>query len=64
MAKVSLPDEAVTYNVANSLGVRLDKKGKYQGANFFKLAASEGRRRMLGEEHKDTVTSLNDLGFQ
>ena len=36
--KVSLPDEAVTYQVANSLGIELEKKSKYEDAKVFKLA--------------------------
>ena len=63
MAKVSVPEEAVAYNIANSLGVVLDKrKGKYDEAKVFYLAALEGQRRVLGEEHKKTLDSLNNMG--
>ena len=61
-AKVSLPEEAVTYQIANSLGVRMVKKGKYEEAKVFWLAALKGQRRVLGDEHKDTLMSLNNLG--
>ena len=63
MAKVSLPEEAVRYDIANNLGVLLDeKKGKYEEAKVFSLAGLEGRRRVLGEEHMKTLTSMNNLG--
>ena len=38
------------------------ERGKYEEAKVFKLAALEGRRRVLGEEHKDTLGSLNNMG--
>ena len=60
--KVSLPDEAVTYSVASCLRERLDQLGKYEDSNVFYLASLEGRRRVLGEEHKDTLASLNSMG--
>ena len=60
--KVSLPDEAVTYGVAHSLGEQLRKKGKLEEAKVIHLAALEGKRRVLGEEHKDTLGSLNNTG--
>ena len=62
MAKVSLPEEAVTYDIANQLGGSLEFKGKYEEAKVFYLAALEGRRRVLGEEHKYTLASLNNMG--
>ena len=62
MAKVSLPDEAVTYDVADDLGSQCFKKGKYEEAKELWLAALEGQRRVLGEEHKDTLDSLNNPG--
>ena len=39
MAKVSLPEEAVTYDIANQLGVELDEKGKHEEAKVLYLAA-------------------------
>jgi tetratricopeptide (TPR) repeat protein len=62
MAKVSLPDEAVTYNIANSLGIRMEDKVKYEEAKVFHLAALEGRTRVLGDEHKNTLDALNCMG--
>ena len=62
MAKVSLPDDAVTYDVATKLGMELDDKGKNEEAKVFYLAALEGRRRVHGEKHKKTLDSLNNLG--
>ena len=60
--KVSLPDEAVTCDIANQLGIELEMKGTYEEAKVYKLAALEGRRRLLGEEHKKTLASLNNMG--
>ena len=62
MAKVSLPEEAVTYDIANQLGMVLEEKGKYEEAKVFYLAALEGRRRVLGDEHKKTLASMFNLG--
>jgi tetratricopeptide (TPR) repeat protein len=62
MAKVSLPDEAVTYEIANDLGIKLDDEGKYEAAKVFYLAALEGRRRVLGDKHKDTLATMNNMG--
>ena len=43
--KVSLPQEAITYDVATSLGLGLREKGKNEDATVFYLAALEGFRR-------------------
>ena len=58
--KVTLPDEAVTYEVATTLGVELHRKGKDEGAKLVYLAALEGRRRVLGAERKDTLATLKN----
>ena len=55
MAKVSLPDEVVTYDVANELGAALHEKGKYDETKVLWLTALEGRRRVLGDEHKKNL---------
>ena len=57
MAKVSLPDEAVTFDI------NVRKKGKYEEAKVLYLAALEGRRRVLREEHKNTFAPLGNLGI-
>ena len=44
-------------------GERLDDQGKYEEAKVFYLAALEGQRRVLGEEHKKTLPSLNSMGI-
>ena len=62
MAKVSLSEEAVTYNIANELGAGLYEESEYEEAKVLLLAALEGRRRLLGEEHKDALGTLNNLG--
>ena len=61
--KVSLPDKAITYDIANGLGCELQEKGKYGEEKVIKLTALEGRRRLLGAEHKKTLTSLNNTGI-
>ena len=61
-AKVTLPDEAVTFDIASQLGIKLYRTGKYEEAKVLYLAALEGRWRLLGEEHKDTLMSLNNMG--
>ena len=43
MAKVSLPDEAITYDVANDLGEYLREKGEHEQVKVIHLAALEGR---------------------
>ena len=40
----------------------LYEKGKYEEVTVFYLAALEGQRRVLGEEHKKTLDSLNNMG--
>ena len=62
MAKVSLLDVAVSYTIANDLGGRLYRKRQYEEAKEIHLAVLEGRRRVLGEERKDTCGSLNNMG--
>ena len=65
MARLSLPDKAVTYEVGNDLGVsKLVLKGQHEEGKEIMLAALEGRRRVLGEEHRDTLASLNNLGAE
>ena len=38
------------------------RKGKCEEAKVLWLAALEGQRRALGEEHKKTLDSLNNMG--
>ena len=62
MAKDSLPEGAVSYNIANKLGGGLYKKGKYEEAKVLLLAAFEGAWRVLGGEHKDTLDFSKEHG--
>ena len=62
LVKLSLPDEAVTYAVADQLGAELRKKGHLREAKVLYLPALKERRRVLWEEHKDTLASLNNIG--
>ena len=68
--KVTLPDEAVTYDIASQLALVLNNQDDYnicnspdtlEGEKVLYLAAVEGRRRVLGEEHEDTLHSMNNL---
>ena len=64
MAMISLPDEAVSFDIKNSLGYYLRYyKGEHKEAKMLHLAALEGRRRVLGEEHKDTLALLHNMGY-
>ena len=47
--------EAGTYDVPNDLGDELDEKGQYEEAKVVYLAALEGYRRVLAEEHAHTL---------
>ena len=38
----------------------MDDQRKYEEAKVFYLAALEGRRKVLGKEHKKTLMSLNN----
>ena len=40
-----------------------NKRASTQQAKAFKLAALEGGRRVPGEEHNDTLASLNNMGW-
>ena len=61
-AKVCLPDKAVTYAIAHDLGMVLMGKEQFEEAREFYLAALEGKKRVLGEEHLDTFMMLGNLG--
>ena len=50
------------YDISNSLGVRMEENGNYKEAKALFLVALEGRRRVLGAEHKKTLDSLNNMG--
>ena len=41
----------------------MKNKGQFKEAKMLFLAALEGRRRALGEEHMDTLASLNNMGI-
>ena len=60
---VTLPDEPVSYDVANQFGRELRNEGKFEEAKVLWLAALEGRRRVLWEEHKDTLGSVMNMGI-
>lgn len=62
MAETSLPNEGVTYFIATDLGIAFDEKGQHEEAKVYYLAALEGRRRVLGDDHKDTLDTVNNLG--
>ena len=62
MAETALPYEGITYFIATDLGIAFDEKGEHEEAKVYYLAALEGRRRVLGEDHKDTLDTVNNLG--
>ena len=62
MAKVSLPDEAVTLDTADQLGYELDEEGNYEEAKVFYLAALGRRRRVLGEKTHSLPQFVDELG--
>jgi Flp pilus assembly protein TadD len=45
------------------LGQALAKQGKYKVAEGMQRQALEGREKVLGIEHPDTLTNLNELGI-
>ena len=61
--EVSLSDDAVTYDVANSLGIHLREKRNHEEVKVFYLSALERRRRVLGEGHKKTLASPKNMGI-
>ena len=48
MAKVSLLDEAVTFDIAYAMGRMLRGRGIYEEAKVFHLTALGGQRKVLG----------------
>ena len=58
---VILPCKAVTYGDVDSLAEQLREKRQFEEAKVIHLAALEGRKRVLGEEHKFTLDLLNNL---
>ena len=57
----ALADEAITYDIANSLGGELTEKRKFEEVKVFVLPSLEGRRSVLGSEQKQTLGSLNNM---
>jgi tetratricopeptide (TPR) repeat protein len=49
-------------DLCNQLGYHLDSIGDYDGARPYYEKDLEIRRKVLGEEHPDTIKSLNNLG--
>ena len=62
MANVSLPGEVITFDIVSQLGDESEEKGQYHEAKMLYLIALEGRRRVLGAEHKKILDSLKDMG--
>jgi Tfp pilus assembly protein PilF len=51
------------YNIANRCGLYLYLRGDYGEAEAMLRRALEGRATVLGQEHPDTLTSVNNLGL-
>ncbi len=47
----------------NNMGVLLQEMGKNEEALPYFREALEGRRRVLGDEHTDTLVSINSRGL-
>ena len=63
LAQELLPDEQVTYYLANDIGSACLHKGMYEDAQYHYVLALQGRLRVLGSDHKDTLMSLTNLGI-
>jgi len=63
LAQEILPDEQVTYYLANDIGSACLHKGMYEDAQYHYVLALQGRLRVLGPDHKDTLMSLTNLGI-
>ncbi|GMI11016.1 hypothetical protein TrVE_jg3300 [Triparma verrucosa] len=55
-------DNAVTLDALNSLGSRLQENGEYEEARKVYERVLAGREKVLGEDHKDTLGTVNNLG--
>ena len=54
-AKESVPDDPVTFGIACKLAAALRNEKRYEEAMKYYKAALEGQRRVLGEDHHDTL---------
>ena len=61
-AKKSLGENKRVYALANSLGIELESRSRYNEAMKYKVMAFEGRKKLLGADAKDTLASLMNLG--
>jgi len=59
----ALPDDAVRTELMRTIGDVYRKLGHFPEAEGLLQGAVDERRRLLGDEHPDTLTSFNDLGF-
>ena len=53
----------IHFGIANGLGSKLREAGHYSEAYTFCHTAPEGRRRLHGDLHMDTIASINNMGF-
>jgi CHAT domain-containing protein/Tfp pilus assembly protein PilF len=56
-------DPAAAISAANVQVVRLDREGKYAEGLALALKTLDKAEKLLGKEHPDTLTSLNDLAL-
>ena len=62
-AEETITKNRVAYDITNNLGERLRQETEYEEAKKFFTQAYEGRRELLGEEAKDTLGLLMNLGL-
>jgi tetratricopeptide (TPR) repeat protein len=56
-------DDEARSNLARQCAIALDSDGHYEVAEELFVQVMETRRRMLGHEHADTLTSVSNLGW-
>ncbi|GMH80691.1 hypothetical protein TL16_g08655 [Triparma laevis f. inornata] len=56
-------ENVVTLNTLDQLGIKLNKKGEDEEAKECMERSLAGRMKVLGEDHKDTLAKLNNLGI-
>ncbi|KAF4152330.1 hypothetical protein CNMCM6069_002267 [Aspergillus lentulus] len=57
------PEHPRTLTSVSSLGLVLDREGKYKEAEAMHRRALEGHEKALGSEHPNTLTSVSNLGL-
>ena len=61
---LGVDDEDTLTTVKNSIGIFLQEQGKLKEAETYYRRALEGRQRILGRDHPNTVNSVSNLVLQ